>query len=247
MSIFNSLKIIIEKTGEEIKVFDDLGLYLINNDYIGDPVPITNYVTVMGRDGLIDLTEAVTGRTIFSHRPLKIELGSNRPKGLWVGIISSLRNKLDGKMCKFIFDDDRNYYWRGRVHIVDFALSISIGTFTIDVPEAEPYKYSLEASSEPWLWDPFDFETGIITYVGSVAVDGQYTWDVPAGYMAVTPEIVVSNLISTDFTVDFKGITYKLKKGTNRIPPILINGDEATQLIFRGKADVNVVYRSGSL
>ena len=30
------------------------------------------------------------------------------------------------------------------------------------IPKADPYKYNVADSTEDWLWDSFDFETGII-------------------------------------------------------------------------------------
>ena len=121
-----------------------------------------------------------------------------------------------------------------------------LGTFTLSVPNAEPYKYSLTTSAEPWLWDPFNFETGIITYIGAVTISGTETITIPAGYMPTSPEIVVSDLSGT-LRLDYGGQTYTLTTGTNKIPSILVGGDSDVDLTFNGNAKVQIVYRSGSL
>lgn len=38
--------------------------------------------------------------------------------------------------------------------------------------ECDPYKYELTATDEDWLWDPFDFEEGVIKEYGNQNVDG---------------------------------------------------------------------------
>lgn len=60
------------------------------------------------------------------------------------------------------FSNDPAYFWTGRAYITDFDRSREVGQFHLSIPKAEPYKYSLADSTEDWLWDPFDFETGVI-------------------------------------------------------------------------------------
>jgi hypothetical protein len=122
-----------------------------------------------------------------------------------------------------------------------------LGTFTLSVPSAEPYKYSRYSSSEPWLWDPFNFETDMITYIGAITVVGSETVTIPSGHMATTPDLVVSEKASNDFTVTVDGVEYFLAVGSNRIPSILVSGDEEVEMTFTGNAKVQIVYRSGSL
>lgn len=247
VNVFNGAAITIEKTGETIHTFDDWGLYIVNTDCIKEPEQYTRYIEIPGRNGLLDLSETISGTQIYISRQIEISLAGTRPKTEWDEIISAFRNKINGKVCKIVFDNDKGYYWRGRVNIKDFVSSLTYGSFTVDIPKAEPYKYSITSSTEPWLWDPFNFETGIITYIGAMSVSGSRTVTIPAGYMPTTPEFVVSNKTSGTFTVTYDGTAYDLSVGTNKIPSITVGGDSDVELTFTGTAKVEIVYRSGSL
>ena len=86
----------------------------------------------------------------------------------------------------------------------------------------------------------------MITYIGAITVVGSETVTIPAGHMPTIPDIVVSDKTSANFTVGVGGVTYSLTVGTNRIPSIIVGGEE-TELEFTGDAKVQIVYRSGSL
>lgn len=242
----NGITIYVEDTGRTFHTVTDWNLGLGNNNYIGDPEMETTYISIPGRDGLIDVSEAISGRRIYKKRELAFELGGVHPHWNWDATISGMRNNIEGRVCRLTLDNDAEYYWRGRVFIQGFDRFRSLGTFTLAVPNADPYKYDILSSSDPWLWDPFNFETGIITYIGAVTVSGTRTITIPAGYMPTSPEIVVSDLSGT-LRLDYGGQTYTLTTGTNKIPSILVGGDADVDLTFNGNAKVQIVYRSGSL
>ena len=241
------ISIIVEDTMQTYHTLDDWGLALGNNNYIGDPEMETTYITVPGRDGLIDASEAVSGRRIYKKRKLAFELGGVRPRLNWDGVISNFRNTIDGRVCRLILDNDRGYYWKGRVYVRKFDRFRDLGTLTLEVPMADPYKYDVNNSSEPWLWDPFNFETGVITQTGAEVITGSGSVTINHGHMLTCPQIVVSDLLSSTFTVTYDGITYQLAVGTNIIPSILVGGESDVTLTFTGSATVQVVYRGGSL
>ncbi|MBQ1294598.1 MAG: phage tail family protein, partial [Clostridiales bacterium] len=204
------ISIYVEDSGRTYHTLDDMGLALGNNNYIGDPEMETTYIQVPGRTGLIDATEAISGRRIYKKRQLSFELGGVRERLSWDAVISAFRNNINGRVCRLILDNDPGYFWRGRVYIKDFDRFRELGTFTLSVPTADPYKYALTSSSEPWLWDPFNFETDMITYIGAITVSGTQTVTIPHGHMATTPEIVVSDKGSSTFTVTVNSVTYTL-------------------------------------
>lgn len=244
---YNAVTIKVEGTEYEYHTFNDWGLYVQNSDCIGAPEQYTKYIEVPGRNGLLDLSEVISGRQIYTSRPIKIELAGVREKKSWDSIISEFRNKINGRVCQFIFDNDPGYYWRGRVKIDNFNSVITLGTFRIDIPNADPYKCAVHSSTEPWLWDSFCFETDMITYIGAITISGSGSITLPHGHMPTTPDLVVSNKTSGTFTVTYDGDTYDLSVGTNRIPSIMVGGDEDVTLTFTGSAKVEIVYRSGSL
>ena len=241
------ISIYVEDTEKTYHTLDDWEMALGNNNYIGDPEMETTYIKVPGRNGLIDATEAISGRRIYKKRQLEFELGGVRDRLNWDSIISGFRNNIDGRICRLTLDNDKSHYWRGRVYIKGFDRFRELGTFTLAVPTADPYKYSVTSSAEPWLWDPFNFETDYITYIGAVTVNGTETVTIPAGHMATSPELVVSDKTSSSFTVEADSVTYTLVAGSNKIPAIIVGGDSDVELTFSGNAKVQIVYRSGSL
>lgn len=247
VDLFNGATITVEGTNHSYHTYDDMGLYITNTDCIGAPKQYTKYIEIPGRNGLLDLSETIAGRQIYTGREIKIELAGPRDKTTWTAALSVFRNRINGKVCRITFDDDKAYYWRGRIEIKDFSSVLNLGTLTINVPEADPYKYSIASSVEPWLWDPFNFETDMITYIGAITVSGSETVTIPAGHMPTCPEIVVSDKTSPTFTVTHDGTTYSLSVGTNKIPSIMVGGDDDVELTFTGTAKVQIVYRSGSL
>lgn len=247
VDLFNGVTISVEGTSDSFHTFDDWNLYVTNTDCIGEPKQYTRYIEVPGRNGLLDLSEAIAGRQVYTSREIKIKLAGPKEKTSWSAAISAFRNRINGKVCRFTFDDDKAYYWRGRVKIKDFSSVLDLGTLTLDIPSADPYKYSLTSSVEPWLWDPFNFETDYITYIGAITVNGTETVTIPHGHMATCPELVVSDKTSSTFTVEADSVTYTLVTGTNKIPSIMVGGDDDVELTFSGNAKVQIVYRSGSL
>lgn len=243
----NGITIYVEDTGKTYHTVDDWNLGLGNNNYIGDPEMETTYISIPGRDGLIDVSEAISGRRVYKKRELAFELGGIHPHWNWDATISGMRNNIEGRVCRLTLDNDAEYYWRGRVFIQGFDRFRSLGTFTLAVPNADPYKYDILSSTEPWLWDPFNFETGEIIQQEAHVIVGSDTITIPHGHMPITPDLVVSDKISGTFTVTFDGTTYELVTGSNKIPAIMVGGDDDVVLTFMGTATVQIVYRGGSL
>lgn len=241
------VSIYVEDSAKTYHTLNDWGCALGNNNYIGDPEMETTYITVPGRNGLIDASEVVSGRRIYKKRKLSFELSAVRSRLSWDGVISALRNNVNGRICRLTLDNDSNYFWRGRVYINDFDRFRELGTFKLDVPVADPYKYDAQSSAEPWLWDPFNFETGVITQQDAQVIVGSGSVIVQHGHMPICPTLVVSDLISQTFEVTYDGATFPLYSGSNIIPSILVGGEEDVTLTFTGSATVQVVYRGGSL
>lgn len=243
----NGISIYVEDSGKTFHTLTDWDFALGNNNYIGDPEMETTYIQVPGRDGLIDASEIVSGRRIYTRRELSFELGGIRDRMNWDGVISALRNEVHGRICRLVLDNDESYFWRGRVFIQGFDRFRDLGTFTLAVPNADPYKYDVTSSVDPWLWDPFNFQTGVITQTGSHVISGSGSITIPHGHMLTCPEIVVSDKLSANFTVIFNGSTYELLQGSNKIPSIMVGGEQQAVLDFNGSATVQIVYRGGSL
>lgn len=241
-------KIIIYATNEEFHTLDDWGLAIGNNNYIGDPEQHLDFISVKGRNGLLDVSEALTGRPTYSSREINVLFGGIHNRLDWDSIISDLRNKIEGKQIKLIFDNDPTYYWLGRCHITGFDRMRELGTFTLSIPKADPYKYNIQSFNEDWLWDPFNFETGVVTDASEHIITGHTEILLPYGKMPVSPTIIVTN-INTFLTVQKYGDTrvIDLRLGENKVYAITVNDINESTLIFEGSGTFSINYRGGSL
>jgi len=243
----NGATIIVISNDHQYHTLDDWGLAIGNNNCISEPEMETKYIDIPGMDGQLDVSEALSGRPIYKTRQINIEVGGIRERNNWDAVISSMRNSIHGREVKLIFDNDPSYYWKGRIYITDFDRARRLGTFTLSMPAADPYKYNIQDSGEPWLWDPFNFLTDSIHDYSSIQITGSGTVTIPSGFMPVTPTIMVSNMTSTTFKVTYKGKTFSLMSGSNYLPEIIINYEDEVKLVFTGTAKVSILYRGGSL
>lgn len=247
-TLTNGATIIIASTNEQFHTLDDWGLAIGNNNYIGNPQQHTDFISVKGRNGLLDISEALTSRPTYSSRAISVSLGGVRNRHDWDSVISDFRNKIEGKIIKLIFDNDPTYYWYGRCHIEDFDRMRSLGTFTLSIPNADPYKYDVVAFNEDWLWDPFNFETGHVTDASEYTITGHTEITIPSGLMPVSPTIVVTN-INTFLTVQKYGDVrvINLSLGENKVYAITVNDTTESILMFEGDGKFSINYRGGSL
>lgn len=238
--------ITVENSGKVIDTLADWGCAIGNNDYIGEPEVETYFIDVPGADGFLDGSEAITGRPVYKSREIDILFGGKKPREDWDSFISNIRNRLHGKNIRITFSNDPAYYWTGRAYITDFDRSREIGQFHLSVPKADPYKYSLADSTEDWLWDPFDFETGVIDQGAGITISGSGSYTVYAGDIAIVPVLNVKSIGAAGLKVTGCGETYTLTLGRNRFPDIVVFGTDET-LEFSGSGTLDIVYRRGSL
>ena len=126
------------KFGEKHTIIDwDL---LMTSKNIGEAVPKTNFVTIEGRNGSIDLTDW-TGEVKFDDRTLVFDFDIFDTKNFYE-TQRKISNYLNGKKMKIILDQDPNYYYYGRCFITNSQISMGIGHITIQAI-CEPYKLKI--------------------------------------------------------------------------------------------------------
>lgn len=234
-TIFSGVKI------NDTHMLKDLGLALSRTDCVQPPEPKTNIIDIPGADGLIDLTESLSGRTLYNNRVITMEFGRGLEKSAWPTMYSKIQSLFHGKQVKVIFDDDTEYYYLGRATVSDYARTQMLGTLTITV-SAEPYKYEMFGGLDDWLWNPFNFQTGIIRSYKNLAVSGTRNVRI-IGRDKITVPLIVS---SASMTVTFKGNTYNIVAGNNKIYDIeIVEGDNT--LTFTGYGTISIDYRGGIL
>lgn len=117
----------------------DYRMYLAERPHIGNPEPQIYQIPVPGRNGLLDVTKAVTGEVAYSNRTIEFVFSTMKSIPEQVALRNALNNDLHGKEVKIILDEDSSYFYRGRA-LVDWPDSKSWKTKCTVTVDAEPYK-----------------------------------------------------------------------------------------------------------
>ena len=225
--------------------YRDWGLFLKSRPVISPPNPKTVYIDIPGSDGVIDLTESLTGDVKFENRTIKCEFIVLDARNRWSNIYSEIMDFLQGQQMKVIFDEDPTFYYIGRLKVNEWKSDKATSTITIE-GNVEPYKLEMFSSLEDWEWDSFNFETGIIREYKSIRVDESLTFTIEGRRKAVVPSFTVQSEDGTGLNVVFDGTTYHLPDGTSKVLNIIIK-DGINTLYFTGNGMVSIDYRGGRL
>lgn len=222
--------------------FRDFGLYPKSKMIVDPPEVREVYIEIAGADGDLDITEALIGRANYESREGKFEFTVvDREK--WDYIYSNIMNTIHGRKMRVVLDDDPHYYYYGRVKIDSFNTKKHTGTITVE-GYFEPYKKSLIANSEEWLWDPFNFETDVARDYENIfaPLDEYVTVTVVGSRMPVTP------VFNAEYPMymRFNGASYSLQAGRNRIPSIILE-DREYEFEFAGYSHISIEFEVGSL
>ena len=94
----------------------DFGLKLLGVD-LGTPSVRKSTVTIPGRNGALDLTEAITGFPVYDNAIHKLTFDfKDGTYSTWLSKASDIRGKLHGRRLPVIFGDD-GYYYDARVSV----------------------------------------------------------------------------------------------------------------------------------
>lgn len=148
-------------SGESWNTRDDWGLALMTQPVFNLPPVKTNIIDLPGGNGVIDLTEAVSGYPAYGNRTGAFEFVAKGTQGQWQARISQIAGLLHGQHVRIELDDDPGWYREGRLSLNVGACVPQYGTVVIDY-SVGPFKWADRLTTEPWLWDPFSFIDGVI-------------------------------------------------------------------------------------
>lgn len=225
--------------------YDDWGLILKSRPVISPPSPKTVYVDIPASDGIIDLTESLTGDVKFENRTITCEFNVLDARNRWSNIYSEILDFLHGQNMRIILDEDPTYYYIGRLKVNEWKSNKKTSTITIE-GTVEPYKLEMFSSLEDWEWDSFNFETGIVRDYRNIRVDGSLNFTIEGRRKSVVPSFIVKSDNGSGLKVKFNGTTYDLVDGTDRVLNIIIKNGTNT-LYFTGDGTVSIDYRGGRL
>lgn len=228
----------------DVHSYDTWGLRL-KAIHIGTPEVKTAYVDIPGRMGPLDLTEAQYGGIRYGTRELELTFDAKDCSYLqWPGLLSRVASALHGHKCKIILDIDAGYYYYGRC-VVDSTKSNETSAEVVVTCTCDPYKLSVSSSDEPWIWDTFNFRTGVITSTNDIKISAADDWKLVklSGYPYNETLKIVSN---NDVQMRFGNDTYNLVSGENIMHDVeLVEGEN--DLYFKGTATITIVHRGGVL
>ncbi len=209
---------------------------------ISSPKAKTKTIKIPGGNGVIDLSEILTGHISFENRSITLGFTlHDKDRRTWQSVYSDLSNYCHGKRMKVVLDSDLTHYWEGRVSVSSSKKAKFHSTIDIAL-DADPFKYELLSSLEDWLWDPFNFEYDVIREYGHIVVNSSRTITVIGSTMPYTPIV----LVDSEMTLTCRGKTFKLHKGTQKLYGLTLY-DEEYEFTFKGNGSVSIDVRGGSL
>lgn len=222
--------------------YRDYGLLPKSKMTVQPPDVRETYIDIAGMDGELDLSEVLTGYPSYENRDAKWEF-TVMDRSRWDYVYSRLMNEIHGKRMYVVLDEDSRYYYTGRLKVDSFKTKKNTATIVID-GYLDPYKVLLDATSEEWLWDPFNFETDIARDYKGLTVDGSATYTIVGSRMPISPAFKAS---ASGMTVSIDGASYNLSTSYDTPVGFPALRDKEYQMTFTGNGTVDIRFAIGSL
>lgn len=193
---------------------------------INPPTPRTDYVQIPGRDGAVDMSDALTGRVMYDNRTVTFNFllvdgkYSEREE-----IIADIINTLHGKKFDIITDDRPDLYFVGRCSVKTFTNDKAYGSITVDCT-CDPYRYAVNEIIRPYK-------------AGNTS-----SYCINRGNKPIIPVFEVEGSV----TVTLNGATATFTTGIYRPPEyVLIPGLNTLTFRMSGASRLTIKYREAYL
>lgn len=186
------------------------------------PTPKTNYVSIEGKDGDLDLTTSLTGDVRYNNidgYTLEFYLVDKRTD--WETTLLKLSTHIHGKKLPLSYSEDPDWYYVGRYTINELESDRNIGLLSIEC-NFEPYRYKKTETIKS------------ITGVGTLTLSNTRKWVMPT----------ITSTESMEFT--FEGKQFVVN-GTLQSPDIILKEGENTIEVTSGTGTLTVTYREAKL
>lgn len=140
------------------------------------PSPKTSYTDIPGANGKLDVSQALTGYPLYNNRSGSIEFVVMNDFRHWQEAYTDIMATVHNRQLFCVYEDDPAYYYVGRWSVQSWSSGSDHSHITLSY-DLDPYKWRIYDSDDAWLWDPFNFKTGIVTsriddsFASSVMVD----------------------------------------------------------------------------
>lgn len=241
--------------------WDDWRLVPSSRPLFNPPAQKVKTLDIPGGDGVLDLSTALTGYPVYQNRTGSIEFIVMNDFKPWHMAYSDIMDYLHGQTMRATLEDDPEYFYEGRFTVNSWKSQKDWSRITIDY-NVGPYKWSHLSSTDEWLWDPFNFQNGIIrsTIFNNISVTtSTKTLSLEAalfGRAPVCPRFIVRSSAGRGVHIRFVNpqlgldLTKLLADGEQQIPEFVFFGDAGATLylwVDRGTGSVSVDFRQGRL
>lgn len=245
----------------EINTWDDWRLVPTSRPLFNPPPPKVKTLEIPGGDGVIDLSQSLTGYPVYQNRTGSIEFVVLNGFKEWQEAYSDIMDHLHGQRMRAILEDDPDYFYEGRFSVNAWKSDKDNSKITIDY-DVGPYKWTLLTSIDDWLWDPFNFQNGVIrtTLFRNIAVttsQKERFLDVRAlGRAPVCPVFHTETTAKRGVHIRFVNhtlnidVTKLLPDGDIQVPEFLFFGDLGATIYLwcdSGTGSVSIDFRTGRL
>lgn len=201
----------------------DWNMAIENTDVVPLPEPVITQLAIPGRNGMLDLTESLTGDVAYHNRTIRMELGRSMADSEGEALFSRLFNQYHGQTVSVIFDGDEEHYFKGRCILSSPQKLRTMGRLTLIV-DAEPYRYEQEETVLSY----------VISGTQEVTIINTRMWVCPVISASAACELLYGTSI------------YALSEGNQQVPDFILK-EGATVFQLRGAAEVTFTFRKGVL
>lgn len=248
----------------------DWFLVPLSRPVIAPPKQKLQTINIPGANGVLDLSNSLTHYPVFENRTgnIKFAVLNDKPGHDWLTVYTKIMKFLQGNNVKMILEDDPKYFYEGRVYVDEWD-SKNDGTWseiTLGY-DLQPYRRSIKSSVGDWLWDPFNFETDMVTDTtfSLIEVDSddwvEYDFTGLIDMMPVMPEITVTSndnnpiyaqVYNTDLHLNWRDVNAGagMSDGTRTYYDCIlceVTPESIIKMRFKGHGSVTLDFRSGRL
>lgn len=128
---------------------------------IAPPTAKTSYTEVPGASGKLDLSQILTGYPLYDNRIGNIEFVVMNDFRHWQAAYTDIMTTIHNKKLFMVYEEDPEYFYVGRWTVQNWKTNDDHSRIVLAY-DLEPYKWRVYDSDDAWLWDPFNFSTGVI-------------------------------------------------------------------------------------
>lgn len=225
--------------------------HLISSSKVVIPPPNVRIkrIEIPGVHGSIDLSNILTGYPTYENRSGTLEYILEPGYSDTNTVGSEIMQYLHGRSMNLYLDDDPGFYYTGTFYVKQLRADAKVTGVSIEY-SLYPFKHEIITSDEDWLWDPFNFETGVIRSWDSLTVDGSLQLTVEDCAEPVLPVFTVSSAMTLThvyYKLDGTQVSKEYALASGRSMPGLTLRPGQNTLTFTGNGTVTISFRGGRL